>query len=100
MKVATLENIFSTLGYSAITSEFITIPDIARINLVTDSALYRVADDSVKYYFDTSKGLLYRNTYNNAGDEIGITLILDVDKIVSVETRNAYSASEFTGHSY
>ena len=89
------------LGYGDITSKWIRLPNIARINLTTNNSLFREESDILAYYyFNESKNLLYKAAVNPDGSVIGVTMILDVGEVTSVETRNAMSASMFSGNSY
>ena len=64
----------AALGYDDIRTTWIRLPNIARINITTNA--------------------------NPDGSVIGVTLILDVSEITSIETRNAMSASMFVGNEY
>lgn len=94
--------VMSDLGYSQISSKWIRLPNIARINLTTNATVYReeTKDVLAYYYFNEDQNLLYKALTNPDGAVIGVTLILDVSQITSIETRNAMSASMFSGQTY
>lgn len=95
-----IEYIFKQLGYGDITSKFIELPNISQIHLSTNGSLFREPNGVSKYYLDTTNNLLYKTTYNINGKELGISAIIAADEIVSISTRNAYSASMFVGNDY
>ncbi len=92
----------SNLGYDQISSKWITLPNIARINLTSNNSLYRedTKDILAFYHYDSTHNLLFKAVTNSDGLVIGVTLILDVSQITSIETRNAMSASMFAGNTY
>ena len=104
------KNIMQALGYCGnssnsgklnITETWIRLSNIARINLTTNNSLYREehSDLTAYYYYDEDLNLLFKAAVNPDGSVIGVTMILDVSQITSIETRNAMSASMFSGNS-
>ena len=94
--------IMSGLGYSEIASKWIRLSNIARINLTSNTTLHREETNDLLayYYYDDDHNLLYKAAVNPDGSVIGVTMILDISEITSIETRNAMSASLFTGNTY
>lgn len=102
MTSTAFEKTMKGLHYDEITTKWIRLPNIARINLTTNTSLYREETDDILayYHFDKTRNLLFKAVTLPDASVIGVTLILDVSEITSVETRNAMSASMFAGNTY
>jgi hypothetical protein len=96
--VKNIKIMFDDFGYSNIDSEWIALPDFARINLSNNSSLWRASGERYKYKIDTKRELLYVAKYTDSGEELGVNGIIDFDLIIGIETRNAISAQYFAGY--
>lgn len=97
MTVDNFLSIIDDLGYNDVVNNWIDMPNIIRINFTTNGAYYRETPGIAKYYFNEDNGLLFKAKFLN-GTELGVCAIVDIKEIVSIETRNAYSAYMFTGN--
>lgn len=92
-----VKTIFTDMGYGDITSSWIELPEIARINLTNNSSIWRETSGLAFYTLNANKGLLFKKVMNGS-NELGVSAIVDANIIIGVETRNAFSASQFAGY--